>query len=348
MPRGAAGELDRRRTGLAHAPAGPDPTIRLDLIRTHTARARPRIERQTAGIALDRLAPLATSSAPARARSTACRLDADRPPRQVDAGSAASWTGTPGRSLSFRPRPRRRPSPRCWSAASDPALPWAWSRREAGHRAGFRLGLPENGLACHRFAVRPARVDRFQPRDAVRLSRACRLRRRRRAICGVFRVLAATARAELDNVVVLPIVRILGRSAAPAPGRWLAAARPCESRGSDSGSRRTRGDRERRCATLDNRDLSTRRSCNWSGEERSRLYRFLRRLSFLEPLPSWGPFITARVTIVAAPDLIDGLAKQGIRVHAPARTRTGELCPDRHRIPDGHGSPASGAPGIGA
>ena len=34
-------------------------------------------------------------------------------------------------------------------------------------------------------------------------------------------------------------------------------------------------------------------------EERSRLYRFLRKLSFLEPLPSWAPFITARVTIVS-------------------------------------------------
>ena len=53
-------------------------------------------------------------------------------------------------------------------------------------------------------------------------------------------------------------------------------------------------------------------------EERSRLYRFLRKLSFLEPLPSWAPFITARVTIVSRQDLIDGLAKRGIRVHAPS------------------------------
>ncbi len=52
-------------------------------------------------------------------------------------------------------------------------------------------------------------------------------------------------------------------------------------------------------------------------EERSRLYRFLRRLSFLQPLPSWGPFITGRVTVVARQDLIDGLEKRGIRIHAP-------------------------------
>ena len=52
-------------------------------------------------------------------------------------------------------------------------------------------------------------------------------------------------------------------------------------------------------------------------EERSRLYRFLRRLSFLEPLPSWGPFIAARVAIVPRRDLTEGLADRGIRVHAP-------------------------------
>jgi histidinol-phosphate/aromatic aminotransferase/cobyric acid decarboxylase-like protein len=52
-------------------------------------------------------------------------------------------------------------------------------------------------------------------------------------------------------------------------------------------------------------------------EERSRLYRFLRRLSFLEPLPSWAPFVTARIAIVPRHDLIAGLAQRGIRVHAP-------------------------------
>lgn len=52
-------------------------------------------------------------------------------------------------------------------------------------------------------------------------------------------------------------------------------------------------------------------------EERSRLFRFLRRLSFLQPLPSWGPFITGRVTVVSRQDLIDGLAKRGILIHAP-------------------------------
>ncbi|MCC2626876.1 MAG: histidinol-phosphate aminotransferase [Thermomicrobiales bacterium] len=53
-------------------------------------------------------------------------------------------------------------------------------------------------------------------------------------------------------------------------------------------------------------------------EERSRLYRFLRKLSLLEPLPSWAPFITARATIVSRRSLVDGLAKRGIRIHAPS------------------------------
>ena len=70
-------------------------------------------------------------------------------------------------------------------------------------------------------------------------------------------------------------------------------------------------------ATLQNR-ASVAATLKLVREERSRLYRFLRRFSFLEPLPSWAPFITARVTIVSRQNLIDGLAKRGIRIHAPS------------------------------
>jgi histidinol-phosphate aminotransferase len=69
-------------------------------------------------------------------------------------------------------------------------------------------------------------------------------------------------------------------------------------------------------ATLENRG-SVAATLKLVREERSRLYRFLRRLSFLQPLPSWGPFITGRVAIVSRQNLIDGLAKRGIRIHAP-------------------------------
>jgi histidinol-phosphate/aromatic aminotransferase/cobyric acid decarboxylase-like protein len=52
-------------------------------------------------------------------------------------------------------------------------------------------------------------------------------------------------------------------------------------------------------------------------EERSRLYRFLRKLSFLEPVPSWAPFLSARVDLVPRARVISGLAARNIHVHAP-------------------------------
>jgi histidinol-phosphate/aromatic aminotransferase/cobyric acid decarboxylase-like protein len=52
-------------------------------------------------------------------------------------------------------------------------------------------------------------------------------------------------------------------------------------------------------------------------DDRSRLYRLLRKLAFLEPLPSWGPFVTARVSLGERAPVIEGLAMRGVRVHAP-------------------------------
>ncbi len=54
-------------------------------------------------------------------------------------------------------------------------------------------------------------------------------------------------------------------------------------------------------------------------DERSRLYRLLRKLSFLEPLPSWGPFLAARVTIGTREVILDELRKRGVHVHAPTQ-----------------------------
>jgi len=52
-------------------------------------------------------------------------------------------------------------------------------------------------------------------------------------------------------------------------------------------------------------------------DERSRLYRLLRKLSFLEPLPSWGPFLAARVTIGTREAIVDELRTRGVHVYAP-------------------------------
>jgi histidinol-phosphate aminotransferase len=52
-------------------------------------------------------------------------------------------------------------------------------------------------------------------------------------------------------------------------------------------------------------------------QERSRLYRLLRKFSFLSPVPSWGPFMSARVSIVPRAEVVRAFLDRGIRVHAP-------------------------------
>ncbi|MFN8594382.1 MAG: aminotransferase class I/II-fold pyridoxal phosphate-dependent enzyme [Thermomicrobiales bacterium] len=52
-------------------------------------------------------------------------------------------------------------------------------------------------------------------------------------------------------------------------------------------------------------------------EERSRLYRLLRKFSFLAPVPSWGPFISARVEIGTRDWLAEALQQRSVRVYRP-------------------------------
>ncbi len=52
-------------------------------------------------------------------------------------------------------------------------------------------------------------------------------------------------------------------------------------------------------------------------DERSRLFRALRKLSYLQPLPSWGPFVAVRVDVGDRDMLLDLLCSRGIQVHAP-------------------------------
>jgi histidinol-phosphate aminotransferase len=52
-------------------------------------------------------------------------------------------------------------------------------------------------------------------------------------------------------------------------------------------------------------------------DERSRLYRALRKLSYLQPLPSWGPFVVARVEVGNRDTLLSLLCARGIQVYAP-------------------------------
>jgi histidinol-phosphate/aromatic aminotransferase/cobyric acid decarboxylase-like protein len=52
-------------------------------------------------------------------------------------------------------------------------------------------------------------------------------------------------------------------------------------------------------------------------QERSRLYRLLRKYSFFEPIPSWGPFMSTRVKVVSRDAVVRAFLDRGIRVHTP-------------------------------
>ena len=174
--------------------------------------------------------------------------------------------------------------------------------------------MPRNGLAVIDSPSNPL-GSILSPADAVRVSRACTavVVDERFAEFSEFSLLPLAL--ELDNVVVvrsfeswaaLPEASCAWAVAPPRLAHLFDRVQPpIESEGI-SMALATLRDRASVAATL-----------KLVREERSRLYRFLRRLSFLEPLPSWAPFITARVAIVPRRDLTEGLAKRGIRVHAP-------------------------------
>ena len=44
----------------------------------------------------------------------------------------------------------------------------------------------------------------------------------------------------------------------------------------------------------------------------------MRKLTLLEPIPSWGPFLAARVRLVTRDQLVTALRSCGIAVHTPA------------------------------
>jgi len=173
--------------------------------------------------------------------------------------------------------------------------------------------IPAHGLAIIDSPSNPL-GSIISPADVVRLSRACScvFIDERFAEFSEFSVLPLAL--ELDNVVVLRSFASwsglpeISCAWAVAPARLAEAfelattvVRPEAIAGA--------------MATLENQ-ATVAATLKLVREERSRLYRFLRRLSFIEPLPSWGPFITGRVTVVSRQNLVDGLTKRGIRIHA--------------------------------
>ena len=196
----------------------------------------------------------------------------------------------------------------------DPVTIARGPARDAIVGPDFAADLPEKGMVIIDSPSNPLGLL-LSPADLVRLSRACAcvVVDERFAEYSVFSLLPLTR--ELDNVVVirsfeswagLPELDSAWAVVSPRLADALqlapAAVKPVALAGA--------------MATLEHH-ASVVATLKLVREERSRLYRFLRKLSFLEPLPSWAPFITARVTIVSRQSLIDGLTKRRIHIHAP-------------------------------
>ena len=177
----------------------------------------------------------------------------------------------------------------------------------------FASDIPPNGLTIIDSPSNPL-GSIISPADAVRLSRACTsvVIDERFAEFSEFSVLPLAL--ELDNVIVMR--SFASWSGLPEISCAWAVAPPGLAEAFELAASAVRPEAiAGAMATLENQ-ATVAATLKLVREERSRLYRFLRRLSFLEPLPSWGPFITGRVTVVSREDLVDGLMKRGIRVHA--------------------------------
>lgn len=160
--------------------------------------------------------------------------------------------------------------------------------------------------------------------EAVRLSRACDLLvvdERHGAYSG--RTLVPLAR-EFENVVVLHTLETwaglaglpLAYAVAPPKlaGELAAYRRPS---GVAMGAVVAAG------ATLDDL-IRVRASVQWVRQERSRLYRGLRKLNLVRPLPSWANFLLVRVERGERDGVAAGLSRRGIVVHRPPQP---ELAP---------------------
>jgi histidinol-phosphate/aromatic aminotransferase/cobyric acid decarboxylase-like protein len=179
----------------------------------------------------------------------------------------------------------------------------------------FASDIPANGLAVIDSPSNPL-GSIVSPADAVRLSRACAcvVVDERFAEYSEFSLLPLAQ--ELENVIVMR--SFASWSGLPEISCAWAVAPPRLAEAFDLATTAVKPEAiAGAMATLENHG-SVAATLKLVREERSRLYRFLRRLSFLQPLPSWGPFITGRVAIVSRQNLVDGLAKRGIRIHAPA------------------------------
>lgn len=165
----------------------------------------------------------------------------------------------------------------------------------------------------------------LEPLDAVRLARACDvlvIDERYGAYSG--RSLLPLVR-EFDNIVLLQTLETwAGLNSFPvayavAPPALLAQINGFRAKGDIAA-----GGAIAALATLG--DLPhVQATVRRVRQERSRLYRMLRKLNMVSPCPGWGNFLPVRVERGDPPRLVAGLAERGVRVHKPSQPELARL-----------------------
>jgi histidinol-phosphate aminotransferase len=209
------------------------------------------------------------------------------------------------------------------AVASSTRVRWpsrteTWLNRAVGRTGRLTADLVAD-LPCEALAIVDAPSDPLgtllSPADAVRIARACRLLlvdERFAEFAGMSLLSLAT---EFDNIVIVRSFEVWA-GMAQAPCAWLVAsprvraALGLESAVIDASIAGAA------LATLD--DLaSVEATLRLVRTERSQLFRLLRKISYLDPVPSWGPFVAARVAMGRRDHVVWALRERGILVHAP-------------------------------
>ena len=149
----------------------------------------------------------------------------------------------------------------------------------------------------------------------MRLARACRgvIVDERYAESAGSSVLPLTS--EFDNIVVLRSLESWAGIVDPPCAWCIGSPRSLALLGIEEVSLEP-ADAAAGIAILENLD-SVNLALRMIRDERSRLYRLLRKFAFIAPIPSWGPFLAARVTLGSRDALIAGLAHRGVHIYAP-------------------------------
>ena len=189
--------------------------------------------------------------------------------------------------------------------------------REGIIGAEVAADIPEDGIGVIDSPSDPL-GSILSPADAVRLSRACRylVLDERFAEFSEFSLLPLAM--ELENVMVVRSFEAWAGLQDQSCAWAVASPRLAAALGLEHAVLEPDVIASA-LATLDSR-ASVSATLKLVREERSRLYRLLRKLTFLEPLPSWAPFVSARVAMAPREAVVDGLLARGIRVHAPLQS----------------------------